>query len=122
MSEYKDITYEVGAERRPHHHQPSESLNAFRTQTVEELILRLRRLTRSVGQHRDFGGAGDTACTGDQKQSTFRKTASTAPARGMVGLPIENRKTAIRDRRGRRSRQGFAVSVAANGFSPLSAI
>ena len=69
-TEYKDITYEVGENAVRIMINRPEVFNAFRAQTLEELIQAFRRADeeRSVNTV-IFGGAGDKAfCTGgDQK-------------------------------------------------------
>lgn len=72
-------------------------MNAFRAQTVEEMILALR----DADNDRDIGvivlaGAGERAfCTGGDQSGHDGKYGG----RGVVGLPVEELHTAIRDAR-----------------------
>ena len=99
MSEaYKDITYEVGENAVRITINRPEVFNAFRSQTVEELILAFRRADeeRSVNTV-IFTGAGDKAfCTGGDQKVHLSEDGLYGP-RGMVGLPIEELQSAIRD-------------------------
>ena len=97
-SGYKDILYEVGENAVRITINRPEVFNAFRTQTVEELILAFRRADeeRSVNTV-IFAGAGDKAfCTGGDQKVHLSEDGLYGP-RGMVGLPIEELQTAIRD-------------------------
>lgn len=109
---YKDITYEVrdGVARvtinRP------EVYNAFRTQTVEELIdaLHLADEERSANVM-VLSGAGDKAfCTGGDQKVHLSEDGLYGP-RGTVGLPIEELQSALRDLRkvSIAKVQGFAI-------------
>lgn len=96
--EYKDILYEVrdGVVRitinRP------EVYNAFRLQTLEELIDAFER----GGEEKSanvivFAGAGDKAfCTGGDQKVHMSEDGLYGP-RGTVGMPIEEFQTALRD-------------------------
>ena len=98
MSDYKDILYEVGPNAVRITINRPEVFNAFRTQTVEELILAFRRADeeRSVNAV-IFTGAGEKAfCTGGDQKSHLTEDGLYGP-RGMVGLPIEELQSAIRD-------------------------
>jgi len=110
-TQFKDILYEVGANavfitiNRP------EVFNAFRTQTVEELIQAFRMADEEKSVNAViFGGAGDKAfCTGGD-QKVHSEDGLYGP-RGMVGLPIEELQSAICDcRKVVLARvQGFAI-------------
>ncbi|HEU0198866.1 MAG TPA: enoyl-CoA hydratase-related protein [Burkholderiaceae bacterium] len=110
--EYKDILYEVrdGVVRitinRP------ELYNAFRLQTVEELIDAFKRADEEKSANVVvFTGAGDKAfCTGGDQKAHLSEDGLYGP-RGTVGLPIEDLQTAIRDvRKVTIARvQGFAI-------------
>src|SRR3981081_4756925 len=112
MSEYKDILYEVreGAVRvtinRP------DVYNAFRLQTLEELIDGLRRADEEKSANvMVLAGAGDKAfCTGGDQKSHLSEDGLYGP-RGTVGMPIEDLQTAIRDLRqvSIARVQGFAI-------------
>ena len=85
MAEYKDITYEVGTNAVRITINRPEVFNAFRTQTVEELILAFRRADeeRSVNTV-IFSGAGDKAfCTGGDQKVHLSEDGLYGP-RGMV--------------------------------------
>src|SRR6201993_2450046 len=95
---YKDVLYEVrdGVVRvtinRP------EVYNAFRLQTLEELIDAFQR----AGEEKSanvivFSGAGDKAfCTGGDQKEHLSEDGLYGP-RGTVGMPIEEMQTALRD-------------------------
>jgi 2-ketocyclohexanecarboxyl-CoA hydrolase len=96
MNEYEDILYEERPDgvvritiNRP------ERYNAFRAQTVEELIDAFQR----AGWNRDIGvivltGAGDKAfCTGGDQSAHEGQY----DGRGTIGLPIEELQGLIRD-------------------------
>ena len=112
MSEYKDILYEVreGAVRvtinRP------DVYNAFRLQTLEELIDAFRRADEEKSANvMVLAGAGDKAfCTGGDQKAHLTEDGLYGP-RGTVGLPIEDLQSAIRDlRKVTIARvQGFAI-------------
>lgn len=100
MSTYKDILYEVrdGAVRvtinRP------DVYNAFRLQTLEELIDAFRRADEEKSANvMVLGGAGDKAfCTGGDQKAHLSEDGLYGP-RGTVGMPIEEAQTALRDLR-----------------------
>lgn len=109
---YKDITYEVrdGVARvtinRP------EVYNAFRTQTVEELINALHLADEEKSANvMVLSGAGDKAfCTGGDQKVHLSEDGLYGP-RGTVGLPIEELQSALRDLRkvSIAKVQGFAI-------------
>ena len=121
-SEYKDILYEVGANAVRITINRPEVFNAFRTQTVEELILAFRRADEEKSVNAViFGGAGDKAfCTGGDQKVHLSEDGLYGP-RGLVGLPIEELHSAIRDcRKVVIARvQGFAIG-GGNVFSTIS--
>ncbi|HMO47793.1 MAG TPA: enoyl-CoA hydratase-related protein [Rubrivivax sp.] len=118
---YKDILYEVrdGVVRitlnRP------EVYNAFRNQTLEELIDALRRADEEKSANvMVLAGAGDKAfCTGGDQKIHQNETGLYGP-RGTVGMPIEEMQTALRDlRKVSIARvQGFAIG-GGNVFATL---
>jgi 2-ketocyclohexanecarboxyl-CoA hydrolase len=95
---YKDILYEVrdGVVRitinRP------EVYNAFRLQTLEELIDAFQRAGEEKAANVIvFAGAGDKAfCTGGDQKEHLSEDGLYGP-RGTVGMPIEEFQTALRD-------------------------
>ncbi len=97
---YKDILFEVkdGVVRitinRP------EVYNAFRNQTLEELIDALRRADEEHSANvMVLTGAGDKAfCTGGDQKVHLSEGGLYGP-RGTVGMPIEEMQTALRDLR-----------------------
>ena len=109
---YKDITYEVrdGVARvtinRP------EVYNAFRTQTVEELIDALHLADEEKSANvMVLSGAGDKAfCTGGDQKVHLSEDGLYGP-RGTVGMPIEELQSALRDLRkvSIAKVQGFAI-------------
>ena len=122
MSEYKDITYEVGENAVRITINRPEVFNAFRAQTVEELILAFRRADEEKSVNAViFAGAGDKAfCTGGDQKVHLSEDGLYGP-RGLVGLPIEELHTAIRDcRKVVIARvQGFAIG-GGNVFATIS--
>ncbi len=98
MSDYGDITYEVGDNAVRITINRPEVYNAFRPQTVEELILAFRRADEEKSVNAViFGGAGDKAfCTGGDQKVHLSDDGLYGP-RGLVGLPIEELHSAIRD-------------------------
>ncbi|HMN80533.1 MAG TPA: enoyl-CoA hydratase-related protein [Burkholderiaceae bacterium] len=121
MSDYKDVLYDVGANAVRITINRPEVFNAFRNQTVEELILAFRRADeeRSVNAV-VFTGAGDKAfCTGGDQKVHLSEDGLYGP-RGLVGFPIEELHGAIRDcRKVVIARvQGFAVG-GGNVFATL---
>src|ERR1700704_3132352 len=119
--DYKDITYQVrdGVVRitinRPEVH------NAFRNQTLEELIDGLRRADEEKSANvMVLSGAGDKAfCTGGDQKSHLSEDGLYGP-RGTVGMPMEDLQSAIRDlRKVTIARvQGFAIG-GGNVFATL---
>ncbi len=109
---YKDITYEVrdGVARvtinRP------EVYNAFRTQTVEELVEALHLADEEKSANvMVLSGAGDKAfCTGGDQKVHLSEDGLYGP-RGTVGMPIEELHSALRDLRkvSIAKVQGFAI-------------
>ena len=110
--DYQDILYEVrdGVVRitinRP------EVYNAFRNQTLEELIDALRRADEEKSANvMVLSGAGDKAfCTGGDQKVHLSEDGLYGP-RGTVGMPIEEMHTALRDLRkvSIAKVQGFAI-------------
>jgi len=98
MPDYKDITYTMSENAVYITIDRPEVLNAFRTQTVEELILAFRRADEEKHVNAViFTGAGDKAfCTGGDQKVHLSEDGLYGP-RGLVGLPIEELHTAIRD-------------------------
>lgn len=98
MPDYKDITYEVGANAVRITINRPEVMNAFRLQTVEELIDAFKRADEEKSVNAIvFGGAGDKAfCTGGDQKVHLSEDGLYGP-RGMVGFPIEELHSAIRD-------------------------
>lgn len=118
---YKDIKYEVGANAVRITIDRPQVYNAFRLQTVEELIDGFRRADeeRTVNTV-VLTGAGEKAfCTGGDQKSHMSEDGLYGP-RGSVGLPIEELQTAIRDlRKVSIARvQGFAIG-GGNVFATL---
>ena len=111
-TQYKDILYEVrdGVVRitinRP------EVYNAFRNQTLEEMIDALRRADEEKSANvMVLGGAGDKAfCTGGDQKVHLSEDGLYGP-RGTVGMPVEEMHSALRDlRKVSIARvQGFAI-------------
>src|SRR5882762_3457963 len=98
--QYKDILYEVRegvvniSINRP------DVYNAFRNQTLEELIDGLRRADEEKSANvMVLAGAGDKAfCTGGDQKVHLSEGGLYGP-RGTVGMPIEEAQTALRDLR-----------------------
>ena len=95
---YKDILYEVGENAVRITINRPEVFNAFRAQTVEELILAFRAADEEKSVNAViFSGAGDKAfCTGGDQKVHLSEDGLYGP-RGLVGLPIEELHSAIRD-------------------------
>lgn len=95
---FKDILYEVGPNAVRITINRPEVFNAFRTQTVEELIQAFRMADEEKSVNTViFGGAGEKAfCTGGDQKVHLSEDGLYGP-RGMVGLPIEELQSAIRD-------------------------
>jgi 2-ketocyclohexanecarboxyl-CoA hydrolase len=110
--QYKDILYEVNngvvniTINRP------EVYNAFRNQTLEELIDALHRADEEKSANvMVLSGAGDKAfCTGGDQKVHLSEDGLYGP-RGTVGMPIEEFQTALRDLRkvSIAKVQGFAI-------------
>src|SRR3981189_1332656 len=112
MADYRDVVYEVGANSVRITINRPEVMNAFRLQTVEELIDAFQKANeeRSVNAV-VLAGAGDKAfCTGGDQKAHLSEDGLYGP-RGTVGMPIEELQTAIRDlRKVSIARvQGFAI-------------
>jgi 2-ketocyclohexanecarboxyl-CoA hydrolase len=121
MGDYKDILYDVGENAVRITINRPEVMNAFRLQTVEEMIHAFQRANeeRSVNTV-VLAGAGDKAfCTGGDQKAHLSEDGLYGP-RGTVGLPIEELQTAIRDlRKVSIARvQGFAIG-GGNVFATL---
>jgi 2-ketocyclohexanecarboxyl-CoA hydrolase len=121
MADYKDILYDVGENAVRITINRPEVMNAFRLQTVEEMIHAFQRANeeRSVNTV-VLAGAGDKAfCTGGDQKAHLSEDGLYGP-RGTVGLPIEELQTAIRDlRKVSIARvQGFAIG-GGNVFATL---
>jgi 2-ketocyclohexanecarboxyl-CoA hydrolase len=121
MAAYKDITYEVGANAVRITINRPEVYNAFRLQTVEELIRAFQDANEEQSVNTVvFAGAGEKAfCTGGDQKVHLSEDGLYGP-RGTVGLPIEELQTAIRDlRKVSIARvQGFAIG-GGNVFATL---
>src|SRR6266478_6631322 len=121
MPTFKDILYELGANAVRIITKKQEVMNAFRLQTVEEMIHAFQKANeeRSVNTV-VLAGAGEKAfCTGGDQKSHLSEDGLYGP-RGTVGLPIEELQTAIRDlRKVSIARvQGFAIG-GGNVFATL---
>jgi 2-ketocyclohexanecarboxyl-CoA hydrolase len=121
MPDYKDVQYELGANAVRITINRPEVMNAFRLQTVEELIDAFQKANeeRSVNAV-VLAGAGDKAfCTGGDQKAHLSEDGLYGP-RGTVGMPIEELQTAIRDlRKVSIARvQGFAIG-GGNVFATL---
>jgi len=120
-TQYKDILYEVrdGVVRitinRP------DVYNAFRNQTLEELIDGLRRADEEKSANvMVLSGAGEKAfCTGGDQKVHLSEDGLYGP-RGSIGMPIEEMQTALRDLRkvSIAKVQGFAIG-GGNVFATL---
>jgi 2-ketocyclohexanecarboxyl-CoA hydrolase len=121
MADYKDILYEVGANAVRITINRPEVMNAFRLQTVEELIHAFQKANEEHSVNTVvLAGAGEKAfCTGGDQKSHLSEDGLYGP-RGTVGLPIEELQTAIRDlRKVSIARvQGFAIG-GGNVFATL---
>jgi 2-ketocyclohexanecarboxyl-CoA hydrolase len=118
---YKDVLYDVGSNAVRITINRPEVFNAFRVQTVEELIDAFQRANEEKSVNAVvFAGSGDKAfCTGGDQKSHLSEDGLYGP-RGTVGLPIEELQTAIRDlRKVSIARvQGFAIG-GGNVFATL---
>lgn len=110
--EYKDITYEVRDNAARITINRPEVYNAFRLQTLEELIDALHRADEEKSVNAMvLAGAGDKAfCTGGDQKVHMSEDGLYGP-RGTVGMPIEEMQTALRDLRkvSIAKVQGFAI-------------
>jgi 2-ketocyclohexanecarboxyl-CoA hydrolase len=121
MTDYKDILYELGENAVRITINRPEVMNAFRLQTVEEMIHAFQRANeeRTVNTV-VLAGAGEKAfCTGGDQKAHLSEDGLYGP-RGTVGMPIEELQTAIRDlRKVSIARvQGFAIG-GGNVFATL---
>ncbi len=113
MATYKDIIYELGENAVRITINRPDVYNAFRLQTVEELIHAFQAANEEHSVNTVvFTGAGEKAfCTGGDQKSHLTEDGLYGP-RGTVGMPIEELQTAIRDLR--------KVSIArVQGFATL---
>ena len=121
MADYKDILYEVGTNAVRVTINRPEVMNAFRLQTVEELIHAFQKANEEHSVNTVvLAGAGEKAfCTGGDQKAHLSEDGLYGP-RGTVGLPIEELQTAIRDlRKVSIARvQGFAIG-GGNVFATL---
>lgn len=96
--EYTDIRFEIDDQVATITIDRPERMNAFRARTVEELIDAINR----AGWDRDVAaivltGAGDRAfCTGGD-QSSHGEGGYEGGSRGIIGLPVEELHSTIRD-------------------------
>ena len=100
MANYRDVTYKLGENAVRITINRPEVMNAFRLQTVEELIDAFQKANeeRTVNAV-VLTGAGDKAfCTGGDQKVHLSEDGLYGP-RGTVGMPIEELQTAIRDLR-----------------------
>ncbi len=100
MANYRDVTYELGENAVRITINRPDVMNAFRLQTVEELIDAFQKANeeRTVNAV-VLTGAGDKAfCTGGDQKVHLSEDGLYGP-RGTVGMPIEELQTAIRDLR-----------------------
>jgi 2-ketocyclohexanecarboxyl-CoA hydrolase len=121
MATYKDIIYELGENAVRITINRPDVYNAFRLQTVEELIQAFQAANEEHSVNTVvLTGAGEKAfCTGGDQKSHLTEDGLYGP-RGTVGMPIEELQTAIRDlRKVSIARvQGFAIG-GGNVFATL---
>ena len=121
MAAYRDITYELGENAVRITINRPEVMNAFRLQTVEELIQAFQQANEEKSVNAVvLAGAGEKAfCTGGDQKAHLSEDGLYGP-RGTVGMPIEELHTAIRDlRKVSIARvQGFAIG-GGNVFATL---
>lgn len=121
MAAYRDIVYELGENAVRITINRPEVMNAFRLQTVEELILAFQQANEEKSVNAVvLAGAGEKAfCTGGDQKAHLSEDGLYGP-RGTVGMPIEELHTAIRDlRKVSIARvQGFAIG-GGNVFATL---
>lgn len=110
--EYKDILYEVKDGVTHVTINRPKLYNAFRGQTVEELIDALHRADEEKSANvMVLSGAGDKAfCTGGDQKEHYSEDGLYGP-RGTVGMPMEELQSALRDLRkvSIAKVQGFAI-------------
>jgi 2-ketocyclohexanecarboxyl-CoA hydrolase len=121
MAAYRDITYDLGENAVRITINRPEVMNAFRLQTVEELIQAFQQANEEKTVNAVvLAGAGEKAfCTGGDQKAHLSQDGLYGP-RGTVGMPIEELHTAIRDlRKVSIARvQGFAIG-GGNVFATL---
>jgi 2-ketocyclohexanecarboxyl-CoA hydrolase len=121
MAAYRDITYDLGENAVRITINRPEVMNAFRLQTVEELIQAFQQANEEKSVNAVvLAGAGEKAfCTGGDQKAHLSEDGLYGP-RGTVGMPIEELHTAIRDlRKVSIARvQGFAIG-GGNVFATL---
>ena len=109
---YKDIIYEIRDDAVHIVINRPEVMNAFRLQTLEEMIDALKRADEEKSVNAVvLSGAGDKAfCTGGDQKVHLSEDGLYGP-RGTVGLPIEDAHAALRDLRkvSIAKVQGFAI-------------
>src|SRR6185369_16956693 len=119
--QYKDVLYEVRDNAVRVTINRPDVYNAFRNQTLEELIDALHRADEEKSVNAVvLAGAGDKAfCTGGDQKVHLSEDGLYGP-RGTVGMPIEEMQTALRDlRKVSIARvQGFAIG-GGNVFATL---
>lgn len=99
MERYEDILYEVTDGAATITINRPEVMNAFRVQTVEELIDAFKR----AGADHEVGvivltGAGTRAfCTGGDQSAHHGSTSGDYGGRGAIGIPVEELQSIIRD-------------------------
>jgi 2-ketocyclohexanecarboxyl-CoA hydrolase len=118
---YKDILYEVRDNAARITINRPEVYNAFRLQTLEELIDALHRADEEKSVNAMvLSGAGDKSfCTGGDQKVHMSEDGLYGP-RGTVGMPIEEMQSALRDLRkvSIAKVQGFAIG-GGNVFATL---
>jgi 2-ketocyclohexanecarboxyl-CoA hydrolase len=121
MAAYRDIVYELGENAVRITINRPEVMNAFRLQTVEELIQAFQQANEEKSVNAVvLAGAGEKAfCTGGDQKAHLSEDGLYGP-RGTVGMPVEELHTAIRDlRKVSIARvQGFAIG-GGNVFATL---
>src|ERR1700679_644152 len=121
MAAYRDITYDLGENAVRITINRPEVMNAFRLQTVEELIQAFQQANEEKSVNAVvLAGAGEKAfCNGGDQKAHLSEDGLYGP-RGTVVMPIEELHTAIRDlRKVSIARvQGFAIG-GGNVFATL---
>lgn len=111
-ADYKDIIYEVRDDAVQIIINRPEVMNAFRLQTLEEMIDALKRADEEKSVNAVvLSGAGDRAfCTGGDQKVHLSEDGLYGP-RGTVGMPVEDMHSALRDLRkvSIAKVQGFAI-------------